>query len=196
MGLLSLKDRESLAAEVFLKTGVPLSKEDPIFALVEILKSTQAEQEASFDAACYRAVDALNKAVDHMEDRTAALKSLVDTYIEHRLEAANAMLDQDALRLGNALQESLIQTQEDFRALLKDEIQRLGNSAYDHASLIGEPVIMERSWIENLWTLAACLAMGFAVGLIYFNGTIREPLLSQLERVTSRLPSPPAPTKH
>lgn len=196
MGLLSLKDRESLAADVFLKTGVSLSKEDPIFALVEILKTTQAEQEATFDAACHRAVDALNRAVDQMEDRTAALKSLVDTYIEHRLEAANATLDQESVRLSNTLQESLKQTHEDLRALLADEIKRFGNSAYDRTSLMGEPVITERSWMENLWTLAACLAMGFAVGFIYFNGTIREPLLSQLERVTSRLPSPPASIKH
>ena len=196
MGLLSAKDRESLAAEVFLKTGVPLSKEDPIFALVEILKTTQIDQEASFDAICHRAVDALNRAAEHMEDRTDALKSLVDTYIEHRLEAANAMLDQESVRLGNALQDSLMHTQENFRVLLTDEIKRHGNSAYDHASLMGEPVMAERSWMENLWTLAACLAIGFAVGFIYFNGTIREPLLSQLERVTSRLPAPPAPIKH
>lgn len=196
MGLLSPKDRDTLAAEIFLKTGVPLSKEDPIFALVEILKTSQAEQEASFDAACHRAIDALNQGVAHMEDRTAALKSLVDTYIEHRLEAANAMLDQEAVRLGREFQESLLQSHEAFRDLLSDEIKRLGGSAYDGASYVGDPVITERSWMENLWTLAACLAMGFAVGFIYFNGTIREPLLSQLERVTSKLPSPPPPIKH
>jgi hypothetical protein len=55
-------------------------------------------------------------------------------------------------------------------------------------------VVPQRTWLESLWTLTACLAIGFAVGFIYFDETIRYSLEYQLNEVTSRLPPAHTPS--
>jgi len=196
MGLLKTKDRESLAAEIFMKTGVPLSTEDPIFALVEILKANQVAQEASFDSLCASATNALKSASEDLIMRSEALKNLVDTYIEHRLEAANVSLEMETKRIHATFHDTLQKVQEDFRNQMSHEFQQLVGERYNNTDSKSDIVFQEHSWIDSLWTLTACLAIGFLLGFIYFNGTIRGPLLSHMELLANKLPSSTLTVKH
>lgn len=196
MGLLKNKERERLAAEVFLKTGVPVSPEDPIFAMVEILKSNQASQEASFEALCEKASQALKTSVDDLAMRSDALKGLIDSYLENRLEAANVTLDLETQRLKSTCQESCISSHDHLRDLVTKELSRLHRMIAEEKPSSPNNVSPLRAWIDSVWTLTACLAIGFMSGFIYFNGTIREPLVSQLERLSTKPPASAVTAKH
>ena len=196
MGILKNKDQELLAAEVFLKTGIPISPEDPIFAFVELLKSNQADQEATFDVLCHRATDCLKAASEDLAMRSEAIRNLVDTYIEHRLEATNVTLDLYAHSAMKTYEEAIRQSHDELTNMLRIEFNRLLDEGYNKPELKTDVVFPTRSWIDSLWTLTACIAIGFLVGFIYFNGTIREPLLSQLELLERQLPSSTMTSKH
>lgn len=194
MGLLKSKDRELLATEVFLKTGVAISAEDPIFALVEILKSNQVSQEASFEALCETATQALKTTADDLAMRGDALKGLIDSYVEHRLEAANLRLDLETQQLKASLHDSLKGDQQALKQMISLELSRLQETIRSTAT----PTTNDehaRSWMDSLWTLTACLAIGFVAGFIYFNGTMRGPLIAQLELLSTKIPATAVSTK-
>ena len=196
MGQLKAKDREALAAEIFFKTGIPLSKEDPIFAMVELLQLQSNEQQMRFGTTCDRAVEALQSATNQLEARSETFKDMVDAYIQHRVEAANVDLDIEMNRLTGLASHAVQEVQEQAINRLYTQFSSVLETASNTPIKDRLDLFPERSWMESLWTLAACLSIGFAVGLIYFNGTIRGPLESELSELTRKLPSPPVASNH
>jgi hypothetical protein len=196
VGELTDAQKDHLAAEVFAKSGVPLSKDDPIFALVETIKAGQVSQPDRLLESLDESAVALSAAADRLLKRSTDLEAMVDAYIQSRLEAANATMDIEVKRMTSLAQEEL----RAFTLNLGGELGKSLNTSLEDACIkpIREAldVIPQRSWLESVWTLAACLAIGFLVGFIYFNGTIRDTLEYQLQEVTAKLPSPsPAPKK-
>lgn len=173
MSTLTDQEREIIRANVFSKTGIPLSKEDPIFALVEIIKASDEIVLDRLSTTCDRATRSLTKAAEHLEVRSGQLESMVDSYIQSRIEAANATLDIETRRLKERNEEEI----RTLSATLREEFMR-ELKAYTETQCV-QPLrealsfIPHRSWLENLWTLTACLAIGFATGLLYFEGPIQ-----------------------
>lgn len=196
MAQLKAKDREALAAEIFFKTGVPLSKEDPIFALVELLQLHTNQQQVLFSTTCDRAVEALQHATSHLGERSEAFKDVVDAYIQNRLESANTDLEIEMNRLRGLASEAVHEVQEQAMNRLCTQFSSVLETACIKPINDRLDLLPERSWMESIWTLAACLSIGFAVGLIYFNGTIRGPLESEIWELTRKLPSPTASSNH
>ena len=197
MAELTTDQKDILAAEVFAKTGVPVSKDDPLFALVEILTTAQERQKIELDESTDKATTALRAVAGQVEERTSKLGDVVDAYLQSRLEAANAVIDAETHRVTAIAQDEFCvfakKVSEDLAQELKRNIEK-ECIAPIRAAL---DVIPQRTWIESVWTLAACLAIGFAVGFIYFDATIRYSLEYQLNAVTSRIQptSTPAPRK-
>jgi vacuolar-type H+-ATPase subunit H len=174
MSTLTDQEREVIRANVFSETGIPLSREDPIFALVEIIKASDEVVLERVSTACDRATQSLTQAAEHLEERSGQLESMVDSYIQSRIEAANAAIDSETKKLKERTE---IEIQALSSKLQNDLMQEL--KAYTEAQCI-RPLqealafIPHRSWLENLWTLTACLAIGFATGFLYFDGSIHS----------------------
>lgn len=187
--------KDAIAAEVFAKTGVPVSKDDPLFALVEILTLAQERQKTELEESTDKATTALQAVAGQVEERASKLGDVVDAYIQSRLEAANAVIDTETRRMTTTAQDELSgfakKLREDLSQELKGSVERVCITPIRDAL----NVIPQRTWLESVWTLAACLAIGFAVGFIYFDATIRYSLEYQLNAVTSRLPPVNAPSQ-
>ena len=179
-----------------MKTGIPFSKDDPLFALVEIFNTVGITQEKALGKACNEALDALKAAAQHLDSRGQEFQLVTDTYLQNRLEAANATLEFEAQRLTQSIQEPLCHFKEDLKMLLLNDIKSTLEESYKNPLVKAEDVFPEHSWIDSLWTLTACLAIGFLLGFIYFNGTIRGPLLSHMELLANKLPSSTLTSKH
>lgn len=188
MKTLSDAERESLAAMVFAKTGIPLSKEDPIFALVEILKASDAVLMERIQGVCESATLALTKAAADIESRSTQLESMVDHYIQSRLEASNATLDIETKRLKTETVEAIHAFSVDLKTELKQDLRVFSEEQCIRPLQEILEIIPQRSWLENVWTLAACLAIGFATGLLYFEGG-RVPMDESSAQLGTKTPS-------
>jgi hypothetical protein len=194
MAELTGEQREGIAAEVFAKTEIPLSKDDPIFALVQILSIAQEKQQAEIKESNQQAATALRAVADLIEKRTNNLESTVDAFLESRMEAANTTIDMETKRLTGIVQDELTAFATSLSDNIADTLKRSVEKECIAPIRDALDVIPQRTWLESLWTLTACLAIGFAVGFIYFDGTIRYSLEYQLNAVTSRLPPAPSPS--
>jgi hypothetical protein len=194
MAELTAEQREVLAREIFSKTEIPLSKDDPIFALVNILSVAQDQQQTELQASTHQATTALKAVASLVEERASKLEHIIDAYIQTRVEAANASIDAETKRLTATLQEEL----HEFAGTLSEDIAQNLKMSVEKECITpirdALDVIPQRTWLESIWTLAACLAIGFAVGFLYFDATIRYSLEYQLNAVTSKLPPIHAPT--
>jgi hypothetical protein len=194
MAELTTDQKDSLAAEVFAKTGVPVSKDDPLFALVEILSTAQERQKNDLDESTNKATTALRAVAGLVEERASKLEHIIDAYIQTRVEAANAAIDAETKRLTATIQEEL----HELAGTLSENIAKNLKTTVEKACVTpirdALDVIPQRTWLESVWTLAACLAIGFGVGFIYFDATIRYSLEYQLNAVTSKLPPIHAPS--
>jgi hypothetical protein len=194
MAELTAEQREGIAAEVFTKTEIPLSKDDPIFALVQILSIAQEKQQAEIQESNQQAATALRAVADLIEIRSNHLQSTVDAFLESRMEAANTTIDTETKRLMGIVRDDLTA----FTRILSENLAEDVRSAVEKQCITpirnALDVIPQRTWLESLWTLTACLAIGFAVGFIYFDATIRYSLEYQLNEVTSRLPPAHSPS--
>lgn len=176
MNTLNDPEREAIAAEIFSKTGIPLSKDDPIFALVEIIKTSDARLIERIHGECDRATTALTHAVDHLNERSKEFKSMVDSYAEVHIEATRATIDIDTQRMKTDTKEALLAFSMELKAGVAQELKTFSETQCIRPLRETLERIPERSWLENVWTLAACLAIGFATGFLYVDGTIRVPL--------------------
>jgi len=186
--------KDSLASEVFARTGVPISKDDPLFALVEIITIAQERQKIDLEESTHKATTALQAVAGQVEERSSKLGGVVDAYLQSRLEAANAVIDSETKRMTTIAQNELASFAKKVSEEMSEELKR--NVEKECIAPIRQvlDVIPQRTWLESLWTLTACLAIGFAVGFIYFDATIRYSLEYQLNEVTSRLPPAPSPS--
>lgn len=184
-----------MIAEVFQRTGVPLSKDDPLFAMAELLSMAQERQQEKLRETANHATAALEAVERRIQERTTALGSLVDAYVQSRVEAANTVIDAETRRLTLLAEDTLTthtqRLMDEIAESLGQQIQKICVTPIRDAL----DIIPQRSWMDSLWTLAACLAIGFAVGFIYFDVTIRNSLEYQLMRVTNLLPPVHAPSK-
>lgn len=173
MSALTDQDIDTIQAHVFAATGIPLSKEDPIYALVEIIKASDEIVVERVSTACDRATSSLATAAEHLEVRSRQLESMVDSYIQSRIEAANVTIDLETKSLKDRTEGEIQALSSKLQAEVMRELK-----AYTETQCI-QPLkealafIPHRSWLENLWTLAACLAIGFGTGLLYFEGSIQ-----------------------
>ena len=194
MAELTDEQREGIAAEVFAKTEIPLSKDDPIFALVQILSIAQEKQQAEIQESNQQAATALRAVADLIETRAKNLEHTVDAFLDSRMEAANTTIDMETRKQTIIAREELASFSQTLRENLAEDFRRAIEKQCITPIRDAIDVIPQRTWLESLWTLTACLAIGFAVGFIYFDGTIRYSLEYQLNEVTSRLPPVHAPS--
>lgn len=173
MGALNPHNHERLVQEIFAETGIAISKEDPLFALVEILRREKMQQAEALQGAADSVIQAVHAATDRLEHKTEFLESIAENYIQARIEAANASIDQEARRIAVKAQDDLTRGLESLAEALSHEVaQRCEKGLLEPLKEITED-IPQRSWIESTWTLAACLAIGFMAGFIYFDQTVR-----------------------
>ena len=195
MAELTQNERDSMVAEIFQRTGVPLSKDDPLFAMAELLSMAQDRQHEQLRATANHATAALEAVERRLQERAASLGDLVDAYVQSRIESANNSIDAETRRLTLLAEETLTKHTQSIRdeiaETLGQQIQKICVTPIRDAL----DVIPQRSWMDSLWTLTACLAIGFAVGFIYFDVTIRNSLEYQLNAVTSKLQPVHAPSK-
>lgn len=190
MTQLSDQDREVLAEKVFSRTGIPLSSDDPIFAVVEIIKSADEALIDRVDTACFRATSSLTQAAEHIEERSIALQSMVDSYIESRIEAANATLNIETKRLKSEIDDHF---RSEADRLTKGMIQELGSfTKMQCIHPLSEALerIPQRSWLENVWTLVACLSIGFLTGFVLSQGSLHVRRDQPISRSVTDTPSP------
>lgn len=173
MSSLTDQEKEALADKVFSNTGIPLSREDPIFALVEIIKTTDDDVVERVNTACQGATASLTRAAEHIEQRSNALESMVDSYIQSRIEAANTTLDIETKRLKKDMENDIHSSAERLTDALTKQLASYVRDQCTHPLREALEMIPQRSWLENVWTLAACLAIGFATGIIFSEGTLR-----------------------
>jgi hypothetical protein len=189
MSTLNDHEKELITAEIFSKTGIPLSKEDPIFALVEIIKASDDSLVERIHGECDTATTALAHASDHITERSKEFKSMVDSYAEVHIEATRATIDIETKQMKTTIQEELHAFSSDLKKGLVEELKTFSQTECIQPLREVLEIIPQRSWLENVWTLAACLAIGFATGLLYFDGTIRVPLEGSSARVNTKTPT-------
>lgn len=189
MSTLNDQERDLIASEIFSKTGIPLSKEDPIFALVDIIKTSDDSLVERIHGECEMATAALAQASDHITERAKEFKSMVDSYAEVHIEATRATIDIETKQMKTTIQEELRAFSSDLKRGLVEELKTFSETQCIQPLREALEIIPQRSWLENIWTLAACLAIGFVTGLLYFEGTVRVPLEGSSAKVNTKIPS-------
>lgn len=189
MNTLNDPEKEAIAAEIFSKTGTPLSKDDPIFALVEIIKTSDAALIERIQGVFEQTTAAVTNAAEHLNERSLQFQSVIDSYAQIHIEATNATLDIETKQMKAETKEDLRAFSMELKASLAQELRTFSETQCIQPLQEVLEIIPQRSWLENVWTLAACLAIGFATGLVYFEGKVRVPLEEMSARVNTKTSS-------